>query len=102
VTNSAGQPVTPEPGRYTIEFLTDGTVNVTADCNDLTGTYTIGVPLDLTINLTASTLAVCGDRSLDRTYLEDLARISSYSTESGELRLHIADDDGAMRFSTAS
>ena len=97
-TNTAGQPVTPDPATYTIEFLTDGTVNVKADCNSLSGTYTVGIPLDLTINLAATTMASCGDPSLDGMYLEFLSRISSYSTDNGELRLFFADDVGAMQF----
>ena len=98
VTNAAGQPVTPDPANYTIEFLTDGTVNVKADCNSLSGTYTVGVPLDLTINLATTTMASCGDLSLDGMYLEFLSRISSYSTDTGELRLFFADDVEAMKF----
>jgi heat shock protein HslJ len=97
-TNAAGQQVTSDPATYTIEFLTDGTVSVKADCNSMTGTYTVGIPLDLTIDLAAQTLAACGDPSLDRVYLENLSRISSYSTDGGELRLFFADDVGAMQF----
>ena len=96
--NSAGQPVTPDPANYTIEFLTDGTVNVKADCYSLSGTYTVGVPLDLTINLATPTPGACGDLSLDSVFLEYLGRISSYSTGSGELKLFFADDVGAMPF----
>jgi heat shock protein HslJ len=99
-TSPAGEPVAPDPESYTIEFLLDGTVNVKADCNDLTGTYTVGVPLDLAIDLDSSTLAACGDSSLDRVYLESLGRISSYSTGSGELKLFFADDAGAMQFTS--
>ncbi len=97
-TNPAGQSVVPDPASYTIEFLTDGTVNVKADCNDLTGTYTVGVPLDLTIDLASSPVADCGDSSLDRVYLDYLSRISTYSTGGGELILFFADDVEAMRF----
>lgn len=99
-TSPAGQPVAPDPENYTIEFITDGTVNVKADCRDLTGTYTVGVPLDLTINLDSPTLAACGDSSLDRVYLEYLGRISTYSTGNGELKLFFADDAGAMQFTS--
>jgi heat shock protein HslJ len=98
VTNPAGQSVVPDPESYTIEFLTDGTVNVKADCNTLTGSYTVGVPLDLTIDLATPTRDACGDLSLDSVYLEYLSQISSYSTDGGELRLFFADDVGAMQF----
>lgn len=100
-TNPAGQAVTPDPANYTIEFLTDGTVNVKADCNSLSGTYTVGVPLDLTIDLATTTMAACGDPSLDAIFLESLGRVVSYSTGGGELKLDLADDAGAMQFKTA-
>jgi hypothetical protein len=98
VTDLAGQSVAPDPESYTIEFQTDGTVNVKADCNRLTGSYTVGVPLDLTIVLDTPDRATCGDLSLDSVYLQYLSQISSYSTDGGELRLFFADDVGAMQF----
>src|SRR5919108_5912759 len=44
VTNLGGQAVAPGPDSYTNEFLTDGTLNVKADCHSLTGSYSVGVP----------------------------------------------------------
>jgi heat shock protein HslJ len=97
-TNSAGQPVIADPTAYTIEFLTNGTVNVRADCNMLTGTYSVGVPLDLTIAVATPTNTACGETSHDRVYLEYLSRVSSYSTHNGELKLFFADEVGGMTF----
>ena len=57
----------------------------------------MGAPLDLTIDLDGSTSTACGDES-DVRYLSDLGRVSSYSTDGGELRLYFADETGAMRF----
>jgi heat shock protein HslJ len=85
---------------YTIEFHTNGTVKIKADCNTLTGTYSIGVPLDLAIDVTAASLADCGESSLDAVYLATLERITTYSTEGGELRLFLEEDVEAMRFTT--
>ena len=87
---------------YTIEFHLDGTVTIEADCNTLTGTYSISLPLGLTIDVTAASLAECGDSSLDAVYLGSLDRISSYSTDGGELRLFFGDDVEAMRFTSGS
>jgi hypothetical protein len=95
---AAGQPAAPDAARYTIEFHLDGTVNVEADCHDLTGTYAVGVPLDLTINVADPALADCGGASLAVDFLEDLGRISSYSTGGGELNLFFAEDAAGMRF----
>jgi heat shock protein HslJ len=96
--NPANETITPDSERYTIEFLTDGTVHVQADCNSLSGTYTVGVPLDLTINRATTTMAACDDPSLDAMYLESLGRVASYSTDNGVLNLDLADDGGAMQF----
>ncbi len=30
-----------DPGQYTLEFMTDGTVAIQADCNRAVGTYTL-------------------------------------------------------------
>jgi heat shock protein HslJ len=98
VTNAAGESVAPDPETYTIEFLTDGTVRVLADCNTFTGSYTVAVPLDLAIVVATPTRAACGGGSLDSVYLDYLSRIASFSTGGGELRLFFADDVGAMEF----
>jgi heat shock protein HslJ len=97
VTSSAGQPLTPDPVAYTVEFLTNGTINVKADCSSLRGTYSVGVPLNLTIALAPSN-AACGGASLDRVFLENLGRVATYSTDHGELKLFFADKGGEMRF----
>jgi heat shock protein HslJ len=91
---------TGDPENYTIEFRTDGTVDVRADCNSIAGTYAVSVPLDLTIDVASSEMAACGDQSLDGRYLDDLSRVSSYSIGAGELRLYFADEAGAMHFTS--
>jgi heat shock protein HslJ len=99
VADAAGGPVAADPDAYTIEFLGDGTVSVRADCTTLSGTYAVGVPLDLTITVAAPAQDTC-ESSLDRVYLESLRRISSFSTDNGELRLYFADNAGAMQFTS--
>ena len=95
-----GQTAGQDPTSYTIEFRMDGTVEVTADCNSVTGTYTVGVPLDLTIDVATPELAACGDQSLHSVYLENLSRVTSYSTGGGVLSLDFGDEAGAMQFRT--
>ena len=92
------QPAAGDTASYTIEFRTDGTVEVGADCNNVTGTYTVGIPLDLRIDVATPEQAACGDQSLDGVYLENLGRVSSYSTGGGVLSLYFADETGAMQF----
>lgn len=96
--NAAGQSVTVDPARYTIRFLTDGTLDVRADCNSLTGTYSIGIPLDLKVAVSTSNVSACGDASAGQVFLDQLARVETYSTDGGELKLFYADDLGGMRF----
>ena len=100
-TTPARQSVTPDPENYTIRFATDGTVAIKADCNNVSGTYTVGVPLDLTITLGPSTLAACGEDSLGAIYLDMLTKVASYSTANGQLNLEFADGAGAMQFRAA-
>lgn len=90
--------VAPVPQDYTIEFLTDGTVNIKADCTKLTGTYIIGVPVDVSIHVPTTATAACGDASLDTIFLESLGRVASYATGGGALQLEFADDAGTMQF----
>ena len=96
-TNPTGEALAPDPKSYTIEFLTDGTVKIQADCNSLNGTYAVGVPLDLTIDV-VTTPTACADASLDGTFLDYLGQVASYSTSRGALELSLADDAGAMHF----
>jgi heat shock protein HslJ len=100
-TDGTAQSNVADPAHYMIEFHTDGTATVTADCNTVTGTYAAGVPLDLSIQLGSTTLADCGDTSLDRLYLESLGRVTSYTSKTGELTLLFEDDVGGMRFNRA-
>ena len=52
-----------EPGRYTVQFMADGTVAVGADCNRAAGVWSGGDgAIDITVTL--STLALCPEDSL--------------------------------------
>jgi heat shock protein HslJ len=93
----ASQSAVPDPENYTITFNTDDTLAIKADCNQVTGSYTLSGS-DLTITLGASTLAFCGEASQDSIYLASLSQVSSYAIESGELQLMFADDGGKMDF----
>jgi heat shock protein HslJ len=47
-----------DPSRYTIQFVSDGTINVKADCNQVKGVYNLKGS-SLTITLGPSTLVAC-------------------------------------------
>jgi heat shock protein HslJ len=86
--------VTPDPENYTIEFLDDGTVEVTADCNNMGGSYTVAEPDELTITLVTTTMAYCGDESQDAIFIDFLGRVASYAIADTDLTLDFADDAG--------
>jgi heat shock protein HslJ len=71
---STGETTTvPNPENYTITFNADGTLNGQADCNTFGGTYS--QENGLTITLGATTMAFCGEASLDQQYLTLLGSV---------------------------
>ncbi len=87
-----------EPEKYTIEFKSDGTIALRADCNTGTGSYQLD-DNQLTITLGAITLVGCPSASLDRQYLDELAEVASYLFDDQDLILEWKFDSGTMRFS---
>lgn len=61
------------PESYTITFNEDGTLNGQADCNTFNGTYS--QENGFMITLGATTMAYCGETSLDQQYLTLLGSI---------------------------
>jgi heat shock protein HslJ len=55
----------------------------------------------LTITLGPSTMAFCGEESLDQRYLELLGKVGGYALENGRLVLHLSADAGMMTFDVA-
>jgi heat shock protein HslJ len=85
-----------QPTRYTVTFDPSGTLQVQADCNQVTGIYqqqpaaTPGQPIQgLTIQLGASTLVACPPGSQDNDFLADLAAVSSYGFSGENLVLNL-------------
>lgn len=85
-TDPASQSVVPNPQDYTIVFRSDGTVNIQADCNAVMGTYSQAGSA-LIIELGPSTMAFCGDDSLDQQYLASLDQVNSFGMQAGQLKL---------------
>jgi heat shock protein HslJ len=84
----------PNPENYTIVFYTDGTLAGKADCNTFTGAYT--QEGGFTINLGATTMASCGEASLDQQYLQLLGSIAAGGPD-GEGGLALETAGGAQR-----
>ena len=86
-----------EPQNYTITFLDDGALTGMADCNSFTGMYS--QDLGFTITLEATTMATCGDDSLDQQYLELLSAIAAGGPDgAGGLALETAGGEQRMQF----
>ncbi len=58
----------PDPENYTLVFRDDGTFSGKADCNEISGTYTQEEGFFITLG--PSTMAFCGEDSLDQLYLD--------------------------------
>jgi heat shock protein HslJ len=96
-TEPASQSVVPNPENYTLILQTDGNLSIKADCNMVGGTYILDGNT-LTIELGASTMAFCGEQSLDQLFLEILNRVESYTIENDQLVLILENDTGKMTF----
>jgi heat shock protein HslJ len=90
--------VVDDPELYTLEFLSDGQVNVKADCNVAGGSYFMDGS-QLTIEITSTTMAMCPPDSLTEEYLRLLNDAISYIFESDQLFIAIKFDTGIMKFS---
>jgi heat shock protein HslJ len=84
----------PNPENYTIIFNADGTLTGKADCNTFGGIYS--QENGFTIKLGPSTLAYCGEGSLDAVYLQLLGSVAAGGPDgAGNLALETA--GGAQR-----
>jgi heat shock protein HslJ len=96
-TNPTSQSVVPDPENYTLLFSPDGSLNIVADCNMAGGSYALDES-SLTIELGPSTMAFCGEQSLDYLFLSLLSNVESYAVEDGQLVLELKDGAGKMFF----
>jgi heat shock protein HslJ len=90
-----------EQASYTITFNADGNFGANADCNVAGGTYETSGTDGLTITPATSTMAYCGDGSLDTLYVHALSTTTTYKIANGELTLTLADGGTLMFTSTA-
>ncbi len=93
----ANASVVPDPQNYTLAFTTDGNVNVKADCNSASGTYTVNGS-NLTIKIGPTTLVGCPAGSLSDQYIAALGSVSTYKIENSQLTLSLASNAGSMEF----
>jgi heat shock protein HslJ len=65
----------PNPENYTIIFNEDGTLEGKADCNNFSGTYSQENGFAITLGPT--TMAYCGETSMDTQYLQLLGSVAA-------------------------
>ncbi|MGW8318410.1 MAG: META domain-containing protein [Candidatus Promineifilaceae bacterium] len=88
----------PEPSSYTLTLQPDGTAAIRADCNQVLLGYTLDGNSLTFAPSGPSTLAFCGEQSLDSVYLQRLSEVVSYVLEDGKLYLNLMADAGNMIF----
>jgi len=96
-TEPAAQSIVPNPENYTLRLLPDGAFSVKADCNMASGSYELKGS-NLSFGLGPTTLAYCGDDSLDHIFLRFLGEVERYVIENGQLILELKDGAGRMTF----
>lgn len=87
-----------KPENYTLTFDSAGKVNIKADCNILLGTYTDDAQSFSISTLGPSTMAFCGEQSMDRQYLRLLNLSEHYQINNGQLVIFLKDDGHKMIF----
>lgn len=96
---TATEETTPDdPNKYTVEFTADGKVQIKADCNRGSATYTTDGTV-ITISPIALTRAFCGEASKDTLFVSQLQSAANYSLMDSDLWLNLADNAGQMKFS---
>jgi pimeloyl-ACP methyl ester carboxylesterase/heat shock protein HslJ len=90
------------PDAYTISFNSDGTVNVKADCNNATGTYTADDSGGLSIQLGPMTMAACLPDSRSDEFVQNLSFVRNFFFENGFLYLDMMADGGTFQLASAS
>ena len=85
------------PENYTIVFNADGTLMGKADCNNFSGTYSQQNGFKITLG--PSTMAFCGETSLDSQYLQLLSNVAAGGPDgAGGLALETAGGEQRMLF----
>ena len=87
----------PDPDHYTLQLLSDGNINVRADCNRVGGVYRLK-DQQITIEITHSTMAACPPGSLEQTFIKDLNAAAIFFIRDEILYFDMKYDSGTMEF----
>ncbi len=94
---SAGEIPVTDPQNYTVDFQPDGTMQVKADCNNASGTYTADGS-NMSIALGPTTRVACSPESNSEQFLSYLGGAALYSITNGRLQIELMADSGTMTF----
>jgi uncharacterized lipoprotein YbaY/heat shock protein HslJ len=89
--------VVPNPDNYRLELLPDGTFAANADCNLVSGSYTLAGS-SLSLQPGPTTLAECGPTSLYNEYTALLGQVVTYVRDGDNMYLNLIADAGNMKF----
>ena len=88
------------PENYSVTFNEDGTLNVMADCNNASGSYTVDGS-SLTIAMGPSTMAACPEGSRSDQFVQLMTGAAIYFFEDDTLFIDLMADGGTMAFRPA-
>jgi heat shock protein HslJ len=93
---AGGSTVTPsDPNRYTVDFGDGGRVDVTADCNGCSGTYSVSDE-SLTVSSLTCTLIACASPTVGEQFARILEGRASVDLDGD--RLTVSSDEGRLVF----
>jgi heat shock protein HslJ len=82
---------------YTINFATDGTFSARADCNTVSGGYTVTASGGLTLTPGPTTTVACPEGSYSDLYIIGLTSTRSYVVANNQLTITLA-DGGTLQY----
>lgn len=86
------------PSAYTITFVDDTNVAITADCNQASGTYSADGSGGMTITIGLTTMAACPPGSREQEFLQKLGDVAIYFFQDERLFLELPVDSGTLEF----
>jgi heat shock protein HslJ len=93
-----GKTIIDSSDSFSITMTGDGKVQVTTDCNDRQGMFTLGDNQSVIFDGIATTKMYC-EGSQEQDFLSDLLKVESYQFEDDKLILLLQSDSGKMEFS---
>lgn len=88
------------PENYTLTFLPDGTLQIKADCNMVSSSYTAAEDGSLTVQPGITTLAACPPESRGEEFVQKLGFAAHYFFQDGHLFIDLLADGGTLEFSS--